>query len=453
MSAAAAQSLQQIPTGLIADIASREYGLSAEGYVVPQPVVEAEPIVEAAPVAEPEPIVEPEPIAEPELAAEPEPIVEPEPIAEPELAADPEPVDPEPVTEHPAEAEQKAEPNDEPVLVFADDAGSHEEAESPEEAEPAIPELIQDTLPDLEVLAPNLASSESTANDVSDWDRDPTFAELKPDIEALEQAMAVTQDVPEPEPPVLEPVTVANAEPAPTPQPAIDEPEEIPEITLDNAINEQIQSCQTSDAGEVNTDVEAASVNPGKKGKKADAEIEKIAAELAKAKSIEDVDDKMAETLFGEEISIIAAQVIANPPPDISANEELGEIETEEQAAASGGSSIALELAPEPQETAVEVTLEAEEETGMDLSASQRLKTVRALNADLHPSLRDSTDVATNEVVTPAETPDSIEDQIDTSMTETFKALNISPPISSEDVDEDDEDEQKGGFFSRFKRS
>ena len=57
------------------------------------------------------------------------------------------------------------------------------------------------------------------------------------------------------------------------------------------------------------------------RAKKADAELEKIAAELARAKTIEDVNDKMAETLFGEELSLIAAQVVAAGAPHESAND------------------------------------------------------------------------------------------------------------------------------------
>ena len=86
-----------------------------------------------------------------------------------------------------------------------------------------------------------------------------------------------------------------------------------------------------------------------------------------------------------------------------------------------------------------------------DLSASQRLKTVRALNADLHPSLREP------EIMTPDQEPpphagatESIEDQINTSMTQTLKALDVRPPINDDHMDDDDE--SKGGFFSRFKR-
>ena len=51
----------------------------------------------------------------------------------------------------------------------------------------------------------------------------------------------------------------------------------------------------------------------------------------------------------------------------------------------------------------------------------------------------------------PVEHPESIEDQINTSMTQTLEALSIRPPDGSGHNDEDDE--SKGGFFSRFKRT
>ena len=49
-----------------------------------------------------------------------------------------------------------------------------------------------------------------------------------------------------------------------------------------------------------------------------------------------------------------------------------------------------------------------------------------------------------------SESVDSIEDQINTSMTQTLTALKINhvPPISHDDDDE----EEKTGFFSRFRR-
>ena len=95
-------------------------------------------------------------------------------------------------------------------------------------------------------------------------------------------------------------------------------------------------------------------------------------------------------------------------------------------------------------------------ESGLDLSASQRLKTVRALNADLHPSLREpgngpdpGPDVPARDI----STPESIEDQIDTSITQTLKALKVTPPVSGDAAEDDVDEKKKGGFFSRFKRS
>jgi len=97
-----------------------------------------------------------------------------------------------------------------------------------------------------------------------------------------------------------------------------------------------------------------------------------------------------------------------------------------------------------------EISLETKKHvpnTGPDLNASQRLKTVRALNADLHPSLRKpgASNAAKSGAIDP---PKPIEDQINTSITQTLKALKV--PI--EPVDEPEE-ETKAGFFSRFRRS
>ena len=200
--------------------------------------------------------------------------------------------------------------------------------------------------------------------------------------------------------------------------------------------------------------VELPSREPGQ----ADAELEKIAAELAKAKTLEDVDDKMAETLFGSEISMIAAQVIGNPPVEEPANDPqpADDPHPAAEAAAPAEPPVAAPGQPDfaSMPPAEEVSIEthsATPGTGMDLSASQRLKTVRALNADLHPSLRTpGNDAAANGSSVAGETPESIEDQINTSITETLKALKVPPSVANEDPAED---AGKSGFFSRFKRS
>ena len=385
-----------------------------------------------------------------------------------------------------------------------------------------IPELIQDTLPDLEILAPEFTTAEieadpeeiipelhseeipgldslpelpelpelqpvaesapqpepepepepevlptldDVAEDIPEWERDPTLAELRPDLDALEKAMAFAHgdadDGPAPEP-------EAPAVPVPTAPKVEQNIDEIPEITLDNAIEARIKdhlidepgqisptASEDSPAGAADTGVPEVRVAP-QKAKKADAELERITAELAKAKTIEDVDDKLAETLFGEEINLIASQVVAAGAAGEPANDgELALFDTSAatMAQAAGSPHTSTVASEEP---ALEVSLETREhggEAGLDLSASQRLKTVRALNADLHPSLREPTNESSEQ---PA-APEPIEDQINTSMTQTLKALNVRPPISDRDapgsLDDDDEQQKKGGFFSRFKRS
>ena len=409
MTAASDQDLGRVATTLLARIAENEYGLSAADFdLAPQPEVA--------------PVTAPEPDAVPEFAAE------------------------------------------EPVIEFAE---PYEDTPPETQTETEIPELIQDTLPDLAILAPEFAAvaaepkpepvvepvseiqdkpvttAESSGNDVPDWERDQTMAELKPDLAALEQAMAFARgDDPEPD--------AEDSEPLPVPEPV--EPEVIPEITLDHAISKRIGDNLIDEPGEISAaapEKSPASANatntpalnlPPKRNEKADAEFDRIATELAKARSIEDVDDKLAETLFGDEINFVAAQVLVNPPSGEPANDEI--VVATGQPIVRG--NAAAELA---------VTLEAPktpDDSDMGPSASQRMKTVRALNGDVHPTIHEPEAVAEYQPApAPVSTPESIEDQIDTSMTQTLKALNVTPPV----IDVDDDDEHKSGFFSRLKKS
>jgi hypothetical protein len=253
---------------------------------------------------------------------------------------------------------------------------------------------------------------------------------------------------------------------------AADALEEIPEITLDSAIQEKIESSkienpdQTESVEHIEAVPQAVEKNPAT-ATKADAELEKIAAELAKAKTIEDVDDRLAETLFGEEINLIAAQVLANGATGEPANDEelkLFDTATASMAQSAGtphSETVAPKEAPikVPEAPPIEVSLETkapEAESGMDLSASQRLKTVRALNADLHPSLREPTERRATNGASATDSngsqPEPIEDQINTSITQTLKALKVKPPTLSQG-DDDEDTGKKTGFFSRFKRS
>ncbi len=291
-----------------------------------------------------------------------------------------------------------------------------------------------------------------------------------PDLDALEKAMAVahgdgddtsSEDVDDM--PVLKPEPVRQEQ----------QPEEIPEITLDNAIQQRIDSNLIDEPGSVSPGANpagSAASNSGdlpeiklapRKAKKADAELERIAAELAKAKTIEDVDDKLAETLFGEELSIAAAEVAALVKAQQSSNDEEASLfdTNAAQMAQAVGSPVA---------DGVEVALESSQalgDAGLDPSASQRLNTVRSLHT------HEAGDVphqpaAPVENTAPAAanvaTPDPIEDQINTSLTQTLKALDVSPPVldrttridhDSDDDDEHEDQPKKGGFFSRFRRS
>ncbi len=403
----------------------------------PEPVAEAIPELEPLSEPEPEPFAEAvpdlEPLPEPEPEPEPEPIAEAiaelEPLPEPE----PEP-EPEPITEAIAELEPLPEPEPEPVakaipeleplpgpeLALESDYELKSEYEGVAEAvaEPEVgPELVADAL---------------DGNEPPEWDRDPTLAELKPDLEALEKAMAIAHGKPVEE---QEEQTEADGV-----LDSIGEKEEVPEITLDNSIETGIENhlCEDPD-----------NITPPNVENTRNVELDEIAASLGSATSLEDIDDKMAETLFGTSFSMIAAQITANPPIDESANDELQP--EEEEPAIEASASVTPLTAAITEEVSLE-TRAPSASSGIDPSASQRLKTVRALSADLHPSLRkpkETSDGGTASESDANDAPESIENQINTSITQTVKALKL--PIDQ--IDEEPEEDKKSGFFSRFRRS
>jgi hypothetical protein len=95
---------------------------------------------------------------------------------------------------------------------------------------------------------------------------------------------------------------------------------------------------------------------------------------------------------------------------------------------------------------------------GPGANASERLATVRALNGtpNTAPPVPQSAeaivmaDSAMHEPPHSSDKPESIEDQINTSITQTPKALNVRPPDGM--VVEND-DREKKGFFGRFRKS
>jgi hypothetical protein len=185
----------------------------------------------------------------------------------------------------------------------------------------------------------------------------------------------------------------------------------------------------------------AAIAAPAKDPRPPAGQLEKIASSIARARTIEDVDDYMAETLFGEEFSMLAAQVAANASLHAGAE----------------APGVALSLMTDgPKQSQI-----------TDTSPSQRLKVLRELNKTSAPRGAPSTpDSAENIVLSGGglDTPptgepvavDSIEDQITTSMTQTLKTLSIRPTARSDSDDDDDDDDgdddSDNGFFSRFRR-
>jgi type II secretory pathway predicted ATPase ExeA len=406
-----------------------------------------------------------------------------------------------------------------------------------------IPTLFSSTRMEAPVAEKPAAASKSQEiieqNDPPAWERDPTLAELRPDLEALELAMA----------------QFADEEPAKPNQSAESDPVVelkdptfmgVPEITLDVAIREKIaeatEALQKHDATIAEDDVagapaplpkpkpaaakaspeppaitpekakpkpaaapvkakgEPAATAPAKANPQprpqpapqaeqarpapprsnpskapvtpkaaAPSDYNELAAGIANAKTLEDMDDRMAETLFGEEFSAIAAQVAAqvaaNPPPAEADNDDDGSLELElveddevanDNDADGNESQYEREFKAVYGEHALEVNLQGDApQGGLDLSASQRLATVRALNANRN-SLRQSAanqarpgNGRSPEFAKPAATPQPIEEQISTSMTQTLRALSARPKPANDD----DDDAPRGGFFSRFKRS
>lgn len=309
-------------------------------------------------------------------------------------------------------------------------------------AEAAVPE------PELPVLDPPVAPVAKTS---------PVPATEKPTPVVPETPTPPVVEKPTP-PPVAETPTPPVVE-KPTPPPVVEAP--TPPVAKESPLPE------LADAPDAESPAPAAREN------KSDLELQQIAADLSRAKTIDDVDDKMAETLFGEEFSLMAAEIAANAPPEASANDDF-ELSLEESAtvpAVDVEGAVAVNVEPEPQPQAQptpqpqsgaqpqakpQPTLQG---GSPDLAATQqRLATVRALNAGAAPVMPEpkpetivlSEGGTSNPPPTVDDHPETIEEQINTSITQTLKALSVRPPPP---VQDDEEDEDKGGFFSRFRRS
>ena len=369
------------------------------------PELVSEPQAESLADATPESIPELQPAVTDEMIPE----LVPEPSAEPVAESIPDPA---------AEFEPQADADNIPELM-------------PEPAPDAIaeifPELVADPEPEPVVENADVPVS-------PEWQPEPTLAELKPDLEALEQAMAFAQGS-----------SAAQSDETPVDGGSLYDRvticEEVPEITLDKTLETGIENMQAEEADDDRA------MTPLKKSA---VELDKIAAEIGMAATLEDFDDKMAETLFGTGISMIAAQLTMKPPTKEPANDEI-QLELEQPTPASPPPVTETPSASPVARASEEITLASGtpvEAGAMLPTATQRLKTVRALNASPAPSPQKA-GPASGAGPAAESAPAPIEDQIKTSITQTLKALEIPDDLE----DDEPEKESKRGFFSRFRRS
>jgi len=291
------------------------------------------------------------------------------------------------------------------------------------------PAIGSDDKPESEAVPPK------AKNDTPDWDRDPTLAELRPDLDALELAM--NEDVDLDAEPVAEvaPIEEPPAEPAP-----------MPEITLDDSIAKKVE--QSDSATPDSADIAEPPPDENVDGHgPSDTEVHQMLENLSKANSLEDMDDRLAETLFGDELNIAASQILKaresieakQPEPTMELSlEQTAETETMDEAAFEGSEAVELSSSPKPQQDS------------LDTSASQRLATLRALNAEISKPMPKAARSPKQKPSGPPPVP--IEDQIDTSITATFKALKLDPSKFAEPQADADETGERKGFFSRFRK-
>ncbi len=198
----------------------------------------------------------------------------------------------------------------------------------------------------------------------------------------------------------------------------------VPEITLDDAIAQKQEAA---------------------------AEKRKaFATEIGNANSLEEFSDAMAETLFGDDdFDAIAAEVAANAP----APGELVE-------PGNGPPDLSLTEESSPAESVADAAPAMPEDTGLKESQQIRADMLQSLNSANTAASQQVADISPAPAAPPASAPqsgqlESIEDQINTSLTQSLEALNITQvaDASAAETDEDEEPAKKGGFFSRFRKS
>lgn len=187
-----------------------------------------------------------------------------------------------------------------------------------------------------------------------------------------------------------------------------------------------------------------------------------FAEQISKANSLEEFSDAMAETLFGEEFSQIAAEVVANPPPDhaTAAPPPAGPSPVRLDDGLIGAlfdddDLPDLRLEDEPKAAPADVPSAA----GLRQSQAMRLDMLKALSGRELSGPAEEIELGhgpsrDNPVMPNTPKPDPIEAQMDVSITQTLKTLKYTQSGVGLPPPGEDEDEKKSnGLFSRFRKS
>jgi type II secretory pathway predicted ATPase ExeA len=299
----------------------------------------------------------------------------------------------------------------------------------------------------------DVSKGDTTITEIPAWDRDPTLAELKPDIAALEAALAAV-----PEPPAS---TAGNGsvKPAPVPpaaKPKVREPAHnfnLPEITLEKELQvkeieaqELLRKSSPPDTREVDADLAVK--------RKHGFDLDRLAAELGKARSLEDVDDKLAETLFGEEMAAAAAEVAAMVAADAAANKPAHNDNAKVPNRAEATAKTTEPAASVPA-TASRAAAAISPPANSHRPATAKIGTPPA-------SLKPATVAGPAIEITlavdpeplpapPVAIPEPIEEQFGTSMTATLKALSAAQVAKMDEPDKDDKEKAPRRLFGLFR--
>ena len=187
-------------------------------------------------------------------------------------------------------------------------------------------------------------------------------------------------------------------------------------------------------------------------------DFEKFHQEISNASSLEDFSDAMAETLFGcEAFDQLAAEVVANPPEDM----QLAEYESspvkltsdEVPHAANDASDLQLEEIPSASIQAKNPV--SEDNVPLRESVSLRIDMLNAMKANAAAVTENVELGADRPVRDPSRPrgpqPEPIENQINTSITQTLEALNIAK--MTESMDEEKVEKKSSRLFGLFKKS